>query len=262
MKRPNLQENTLYEIRLNKGFKGKLASGISMSSTKQDVFKIYGEPIFKEAIEDLSGHFTDRVLFKSKDGIAKIYYNDKGVLFWFMEDKINQIVVYQPDIDKDKTNSAKVYRVNRRVNEFDQNEDFSRPETAYAAINQISAGEDSNGWLRVSVKELADKLAGESERGKNKVEPEWAKVLLNATILEVRICDGNNAIVIAQLPQGFSSQPISKPMDVRHLKLEDGKWLNTGNDRVWTIEEARAQFDNLCNQDSQAANKVNEAKKP
>jgi hypothetical protein len=262
MKKPDLQENTLYEIRLNKGFKGKLASGISMSSTKQDVFKIYGEPFFKQTVENVNGNFTDRVLFKSKDGIAKIYYNDNGVLFWFMEDKINQIVVYQQHITKDKTNSIRVYRVNRSVNEFDQKEDFSTPETAYAAINQISAGEDSNGWLRVSAKELADKLAGESERGKNKVEPEWAEVLLNAKILEARICDGNNAIIIAQLPQEFSSQPIKKPIDVRHLKFEDGKWLNTGNDRVWTIEEARAQFDNLCNQDSQAANKVNEAKKP
>jgi hypothetical protein len=110
----------------------------------------------------------------------------------------------------------------------------------------MSADEDSNGWLRVSVKELADKLAGGSERGKNKVEPEWGKVLLNAKILEVRICDNNVATVIAELPQEFTSKPIKKPIDVRHLKFEDGKWLNAGNDRVWTIEEARKMFENLC----------------
>jgi hypothetical protein len=96
------------------------------------------------------------------------------------------------------------------------------------------------------VKELAAKLAEENKTGKNKVEPEWAKVLLNAKILEVRICDGNTAVVMAELPQAFSAKPIQKPIDIRHLKLEDGKWLNTSNDRVWTIEEARIQFDKLC----------------
>jgi hypothetical protein len=140
----------------------------------------------------------------------------------------------------------RVYQVNRTVAEFPEKEDFSRPESSYAAINRMSADEDSNGWLRVSAKELADKLAGGSERGKNKVEPEWGKVLLNAKILEVRICDNNVAVVMAELPQEFTSRPIKKPIDVRHLKFEDGKWLNTGNDRVWTIEEARKMFDNLC----------------
>jgi beta-lactamase regulating signal transducer with metallopeptidase domain/tetratricopeptide (TPR) repeat protein len=89
----NLQENTLYEIRLNEGFEGKLSSGISMSSTKQDVFKVYGEPLREEVVEDLTKRFDDRVLLIRKGGFAKIHYDDKGLLFWFDGDKLTQIRV-------------------------------------------------------------------------------------------------------------------------------------------------------------------------
>jgi hypothetical protein len=165
-----------------------------------------------------------------------------------------KVSISSAEVEKaEKADSVRIYQVNRIVAEFPEKEDFSRPESSYAAINRMSAGEDSNGWLRVSIKELADKLAGESEGGKNKVEPEWAKVLLNAKILEVQICDNNIAAVIAELPQEFSTKPIRKPIDVRHLKFENGKWLNSGNDRVWTIEEARKMFDNLCKDKVSAA---------
>jgi hypothetical protein len=148
----------------------------------------------------------------------------------------------------------RIYEVNRMVAEFSEKEDLSTPEAAYASINRVSASGDQAGWQRVSVKELGENLAKESKSGKNKVEPEWAKVLMNAKIIEVQICDGNTAVVFAELPQAFSAKPIQKPIDIRHLKLDDGKWLNTGNDRVWTIEEARAQFDKLCGTTAGAIN--------
>jgi beta-lactamase regulating signal transducer with metallopeptidase domain/tetratricopeptide (TPR) repeat protein/outer membrane lipoprotein-sorting protein len=88
-------KNMLIEIRLDKGFKSKLTSGISMSSTKLDVFDVYGQPIQKEEVEDLAftKHISDRVLFK-KSNTSKIYYTTKGLLFWFDGDAINQIVVF------------------------------------------------------------------------------------------------------------------------------------------------------------------------
>jgi beta-lactamase regulating signal transducer with metallopeptidase domain len=367
----NLQKNTLYEIRLNKGFKGKLTSGISMSSTKRDVFKTYGEPIREAAVDDLKTQFDDKVLFSRKDGFAKIHYDDKGLLFWFEEDKINQIRVgavsspggndtgaktdvqarqpinfeitswkFQngdsieitdlsgpagvirpgqtytvsgrytlrshdyaslhvyatngevqssqgPSIKRGEsqftrtftllkegdlhlsfypvdggesfggvyfaqrgadagTEAIQIHKVGQAVAEFPEKEDLSTPEAAYAAINRVSASGDAGGWQRVSAKEIAEKLARENKNGKMNVEPEWAKVLLNARILEARICNANTAVAIAKLPQEFSPKEIKKPIDIRYLKLEDGKWLNTGNDRVWTIEEARTQFDSLC----------------
>jgi ketosteroid isomerase-like protein len=151
------------------------------------------------------------------------------------------VVVKDGKIVKKKVSLSSVHTA-----EFPEKEDLSTPETAYASINRVSASGDQAGWQRVSVKEIAEKLAMENKNGKMKVEPEWAKVLLNAKIIEVRICDSNIAVVFAELPQEFTSEPIRKPIDVRYLKLEDGKWLNTGNDRVWTIEEARAMFDKVC----------------
>jgi hypothetical protein len=48
--------------------------------------------------------------------------------------------------------------------------------------------------------------------------------------------------VIAELPQALSSKKIVAPLDVRFLEWENGRWLNAGNDRFYTLEEARARF--------------------
>jgi beta-lactamase regulating signal transducer with metallopeptidase domain/tetratricopeptide (TPR) repeat protein len=148
----------------------------------------------------------------------------------------------QPDQADEKENLLRAYEVNRSVVDFPEQEDFSTPEAAYAAINRVSASGEVTGWSRVSVKRLAEQFAEQKDRSKKKVDPEWAKVLLNATILEVHILSENRAMVIAYLPQQFSSKQIINPIDVRHLELEDGRWLNIGNDRFATIEQARAKF--------------------
>ena len=112
----NPKENVLIEIRLNKGFKGKLTSGISMLSTKRDVFRVYGEPIRQDVAGDFDGRFDNRVLLFKKPSwlrnqhIAKIYYDEHGLLFWFDGDTLIQIVVYRPganrECDKDKFKAA------------------------------------------------------------------------------------------------------------------------------------------------------------
>jgi len=133
------------------------------------------------------------------------------------------------------------YPVNRSVLDFPETDDFSTPESAYAAINRVMAADDQEGWQRVSVKSLAERLSQEQNR-KREIDPEWSKVVLNAKILEVRIKD-DQAVVIAEFPQNLSSKPIKNPIDYRHLILEDGKWLNTGENRYDTIEQARTKFD-------------------
>jgi beta-lactamase regulating signal transducer with metallopeptidase domain len=143
------------------------------------------------------------------------------------------------------TKVMQVYEVNKIVNDF-PDDDFSSPEAAYAAINRVSANDDQSGWQKVSVKKLADRLAAEKKNGKMNVDAEWSKVLLNAQILEVRIWKDKYAMVIAKLPQEFSSKKIKSPIDLRSLEFENGKWLNSGNNRVRTIEEARAMFDDSC----------------
>jgi len=151
----------------------------------------------------------------------------------------------------EKENSLRVYEVNRSVADFPKEEDFSTPEAAYAAINRVSASGKNAGWIRVSVKRIAKHFAGQKDKGQRKIDPEWAKVLLNTTILEVRILNENRAMVAAELPQQFSSKPIINPIDVRYLELEDGRWLNTGNDRFAAIEQARAKFSRLGNRTKQ-----------
>jgi hypothetical protein len=66
--------------------------------------------------------------------------------------------------------------------------------------------------------------------------------LSDARILQVMVWNNTRAAVIARLPQKLSSQKIVAPIDVRYLELENGRWLNTGNGRFWTLEEAKAQF--------------------
>jgi hypothetical protein len=104
----NLKENILLEIRLNEGFKGKLTSGISLSSTKQDVFNTYGRPLEEKTVTDLTKHFDNQVLYQIKSkGLfrkvtnSKIFYRRHGLLFWFEGDKILQIVIHRKNV---KTN--------------------------------------------------------------------------------------------------------------------------------------------------------------
>jgi len=154
----------------------------------------------------------------------------------------------------EKENSLRVYEVNRNVADFPKEDDFSTPEAAYATINRVSASGENAGWIRVSVKRLAKYFANQKDKGKRK-DSEWAKVLLNTTILEVHILSENRAVVVAELPQQFSSKPIVNPIDVRYLELEDGRWLNTGNDRFATIEQVRAKFSRFGNPTRQLESK-------
>jgi len=140
------------------------------------------------------------------------------------------------------------YMVNRTVAEFPPAEDFSSPESAYAAINRVMASGSREGWMRVSTKVNAQRIA-QSQRQDQQVSANWAKVVLNARILEVRI-QGDRAMVIAEFGQELSSQKIVSPIDARSLKLEDGKWLNAGEDRFDTVEEAAQKFGALVESDS------------
>lgn len=144
---------------------------------------------------------------------------------------------------------ARQYAVNRTVAEFPPTENFSTPESAYAAINRVMASGSREGWIRVSTKASAERIA-QSMQQDQPVPAEWAKVVLNARILEVRI-QGDRAMVIAEFPQELSSQKIVGPIDARSLKLEDGKWLNNGEDRFDTAEEAAEKFGALVERESE-----------
>jgi hypothetical protein len=137
--------------------------------------------------------------------------------------------------------ALRTYEVNRRVADFPSTEDFSTPEAAYATINRIDRN-DPSAWQKASVAALAESFAREGNTRKTRADPEWAKVLANARILQVMIWNNARAAVLAELPQALASKKIVAPIDVRSLELENGRWLNAGNDRVRTVEEAKARF--------------------
>lgn len=83
------------EIHFNRGFKGKLSSGISIAGSMEEVFRVYGEPLRKTAVQKNEGLFETRVLYQLPSA-AKITYRDRGVLFWFDgSDRVTQIVIFK-----------------------------------------------------------------------------------------------------------------------------------------------------------------------
>ncbi len=84
----------LIEIRLNRGFRGKLSTNISLSSLMDDVFSVYGRPVAEEFVDNIQPCFDNRKLYR-QGNIGKLFYNEYGLLFWFSGNRITQIVVFR-----------------------------------------------------------------------------------------------------------------------------------------------------------------------
>lgn len=68
-----------FELRFDNGFKGKTTAGIGIGSTLKKALAAYGEPTTQE----------------HRGGAKKLIWSSKGILIWFSEDKVNQIVVFR-----------------------------------------------------------------------------------------------------------------------------------------------------------------------
>lgn len=88
------KDGVVSEIRLNPGFRTQLETGISLSSTKQDVFRVYGSPARIMSAPDLHRKNDERILYQ-KDNISRIYYGGQGLIFWFRDNAVMQIVVFK-----------------------------------------------------------------------------------------------------------------------------------------------------------------------
>ena len=134
-----------------------------------------------------------------------------------------------------------VYGVNARVNAFTDEDDFSTPEAAYANIVRALVGGTGNAWRRVSVARLQEQFHAD-DSPLYEISTDEATSFLRALIIEVHVLDGTYAGVIArhEKPSG------SVVFDKRSLELEDGRWLNCGHGRFRTLEQARADFLDLC----------------
>lgn len=143
--------------------------------------------------------------------------------------------------EKEKGNDdIKSYPVNKSVTEFPSEvEDLSTPEAAYVAFNRATCLQDpakiKEAMIRLSIPAYR---SGFEQETFSLAEPEWAKVLANAEILEVNQYRDEMATVVAKL----QDDNVRKPFDVRNLEKIDGKWLNAGNDRCDSLEKARGVF--------------------
>ncbi len=86
----------LIELHLNRGFKGKLDSGISLSSSMEDVFRAYGKPLQDETVDDSRWRdlHRNRTLYRT-GARSKIYYKEYGLIFSFNDDRVSQIAVFR-----------------------------------------------------------------------------------------------------------------------------------------------------------------------
>jgi hypothetical protein len=132
----------------------------------------------------------------------------------------------------------RIYPVNRRVSAFPTNEDLSTPEAAYATIQREWMAEGVAAFSRLSVQE---KARTSSPPPKKPVPAKDAAKWLAAEVLEVNIYQETNACVFAKLDVYGKEE-----VDMRWLKLEKGRWINDGNDRRDTVEQARAKYANSC----------------
>ena len=81
----------LKEIRIEPGFKGRFANGLTMESTTSDIFRVFGEPEKTVETYDLRKERKPNFLYRRKDGIGRICYENGHFVFWLKEDTINQI---------------------------------------------------------------------------------------------------------------------------------------------------------------------------
>lgn len=98
------QTGSLVEIQLSNGFEGSLRSGISMSSTMDDVFRVYGEPREVKTVgSSLTKHSGNQILYQRVDLLgrlaqAKIHYQQHGLVFWFVQEKVDRIIVHEAQV--------------------------------------------------------------------------------------------------------------------------------------------------------------------
>ncbi len=105
-------------------------------------------------------------------------------------------------------------------------QDLRTPEGAYGVITQLMLTGKGD-WKAVSAAHMARHF---TEPAKPMVPMAMVPDFQRAKVVEVHQ-GPTKAAVIAALPSGL--------FDVRHLALEGGKWLNTGEDGCRSLEEAR-----------------------
>jgi hypothetical protein len=86
----------LREVRLERGFKGRLSSNVSLATPMQGVFSAYGMPLSEQTVDSLENvPDADKTLYRLGDR-SKIEYAEQGLIFFFEGDAISQISLFMP----------------------------------------------------------------------------------------------------------------------------------------------------------------------
>lgn len=132
---------------------------------------------------------------------------------------------------------VRVYAIDKRVAEMPADEDFSKPERAYATIHRRLVMGNSD-WRPMSVERLGPVLPRTVSTG-TPLGERAARGYLDARIVEVRLVSESIAYIIAQWPTSGS-------YDVRCMEIEGGKWLNAGNQQANTLDAARRLVEDVA----------------
>jgi len=134
--------------------------------------------------------------------------------------------------------------INKLVKDFPAKSDLFTPESAQAAWNRASASMNDQAvlelsWVKWGLRDI------ENMRRDRKRHPRETEVdnhaRLNAEILEVTTYRGDCAFVISKLsfPEGVGRDPYS----IRTFGRINGVWKNLGENRLPSLEAARADVD-------------------
>ncbi len=139
---------------------------------------------------------------------------------------------------------VKRYVVDKPVSAFKAG-DFSTPESAAAAFNKALADMNPEEMLKLSwIKwdTQAERQRWDAEKAR---DPEglaiYTEALKDSRIVEVSVYRDELANVVSLLP--FPPGKGRNPYSSRTMGLIHGQWKNLGEDRLPTVEEARAEFD-------------------
>jgi len=142
-----------------------------------------------------------------------------------------------------------IYEVNKNVTDFKEG-DTSSPEAFYATYNKIMACKNKDVIAKLQEYNVKKMILPQREINNIVNMPDdWAEILKTAEILKVCVYDDQSAMVIAKL----SGEKTRSPHDVRWLKNVDGKWLNTGNDRVDSPDVALLKFAQYADKETKEA---------
>ncbi|TAL05093.1 MAG: hypothetical protein EPO07_04140, partial [Verrucomicrobia bacterium] len=135
--------------------------------------------------------------------------------------------------------------INRLVSEFPEVRDLSTPETACVAWQRANARKELPTISQLSLvpmesKELENWFQREEQRDAEGLAI-YLKALADSKIVAVQTWRGELANVITFLP--FPEGKGRSPYSARSFGLVNGDWKNLGEDRLPTLEAARAGFE-------------------